>query len=371
MASIVDILGWRNISTAVQAVESGVPNRLPPAFMNLKENVDADRTTWITFYGQRQTPKQVAYGSQSKPSDLKKIGEKSATLIQFAEHVKIRQELMLRLRNPNDLLAQQMAKEEVVRHAMDFRTKFDNGRIVAVTSMLANGKIWFDSSGNLLSSSSGADSSKTIDPSIHANNLNQLNSIIDASWATDTTNIAQHVENVKIQMRKNTGRELKHVFYGKNIAQYLFRNATMKTYWAFNESKYKAFAADPGTVPDGLFGLSWHFMGDTFFHDSTDSNQAIWGDDTVTFTPEIDRNFYTLFEGIMPVPVMGIPRIASGLIEASGEFEYVHGMGGYAVPELDPVGIKQVFFDTYLPGFKTAAVNGTDPGDIFIADVTP
>src|SRR5262249_37801742 len=53
MASLLDILAWRNISPAVQKVETGIPARLPPQFKTLTENVLGDRTTYVTFYGQR------------------------------------------------------------------------------------------------------------------------------------------------------------------------------------------------------------------------------------------------------------------------------------------------------------------------------
>ena len=368
MASLIDILGWRNISTSITAVESGVPNRLPPALMNTTEDVLGDRTTYITFYGQRQTPKQSAYGAQSKARAQKPMGEKSVALLHFPEHIKIRQELLERLRNPNDLLAQVMAQNELARAGADFRQLFDNGRIVAITSGLANaGKIWIDSSGNILPTSSGA--ALTIDPVVHANNQNQLNGIIDASWATASTNIIQHLTNIKIQARKNTGREIVHAFYGKNVAAYMFNNTTLGKYWQFNAKMYEAFSATPDMIPEGFAGLKWHFMGDSFYNDSADTTQNIWGNDLVTFTPEINRNTYTLFNGSMTVPKIGAGTVEGSLIAATGAFDTVYGMGGYAVPEVDPVGIKAVYFDTFLPVFKTAAVNGTGAGDFFYATV--
>ena len=54
MPGLQDILGWRNISESIQKVETGIPNRLPPQFTSVKEQVSGDRTTWVTFRGQRQ-----------------------------------------------------------------------------------------------------------------------------------------------------------------------------------------------------------------------------------------------------------------------------------------------------------------------------
>lgn len=364
MASILDILAWRNISTAVQKVETGIPNRLPPAFNTLTEQVLGDRTTYVTFYGQRQTARRGEYGGQSRARTLRPLGEQSVALLHFPEHIKIRQELMLRLRNPSDLLAQQLAQQEIARHGADFRTLFDNTRVACQTLLLSKGKLWFDASGNVLNTSSGA--AVTVDYGVPANNLNQLNGIISASWATASTPIIQNLENVRIQMKKNTGRDLKHVFYGKNIANYLFTNDTLKTYWQFNSAMYDSFKASPGRVPKGFADLEWHFMGDTFYATTneapTDTTADLWDADTVTFTPEIDRNVYTLYEGSVTVPTRF--QIAAGAEAALADYEIVYGMGGYAVEEYDPVGIKEVYFDTMLPHWK-------NPYDLFIADVTP
>lgn len=366
MASLADILAWRNISTAVQKVETGIPDRLPPAFKNLTEDVLGDRTTYVTFYGQRGVAKRAEYGAPSRPRALKQLGEQSVTLLHFSEHIKIRQELLMRLRQPNDLMAQQMAQAEIARAGADFRQVFDNTRLAVITFLLATGKCYFDINGNVLPDSSG--SAFNIDLSLNANNLNQLNGALSASWATDTTLIGQDIENVRVQMRRNTGRALKHIFYGKKVAQYLLKNTSLKAYWQFNQKLLDQFNSNPARVPNGFMECEWHFMGDVFYDDANGTTQPIWGDDTVVFTPEIDRNFYTLYQGSMVVPKSyGVnPDIAS----AVGNFDLVHGIGGYGVPEIDPPGAKAVYFDTMLPAFKTATVNGTGGGDLFIADCT-
>lgn len=359
MASILDILGWRNISTAVQKVETGIPNRLPPVFNTLKEDVLGDRTTYVTFRGQRQLARRVEYGAPSRPRTLRPVGEQSVTLIHFAEHIKVRQELLLRLRNPNDLLAQNMAQLEIARHAADHRTLFDNTRTAAQTFMLSTGRVWFDAAGNVLPNATGA--TLTIDYGIPAGNRNQLGGIIDTTWTNPAAPVIQHLTNVGVQMRRNTGRVLKHAFYGKNVANYLFTNTTLGKYWQFNSKMYDAFAASPGTIPDGFAGLTWHPMGDVFFDDQNGTTQGYWDDDQVTFTPEIDRNVYTLYEGSMTVPKAY--GVHPDIVGAAGDFEIVYGIGGYAVPELDPPGAKEVYFDTFLPAWKNEL-------DMFIADTT-
>lgn len=360
MASLSDVLNWRNISASIQNVISGVPNNLPPAFMSLKENVLGDRTTYVSFFGQRATARRAEYGAPSRARTLRPIGEKSVTLCHFAEHIKIRQELLLRLRNPNDLVAQTMAQAEIARQGADFRTLFDNTRVAAIASGLANGKIWFDVGGNVLPNATGA--TVTIDYGVSANNQNQLNGIIDAGWNVATTNIIQHIENLRIRMRQTTGRQLKYALYGSNIANYLFTNNTLKAYWQYNPAMYQSFAGAPETVPNGFAGLTWIRVGDMFFEDANGTIQPLFGVDNVTFMPEVDSNFYTLFEGSVLVPKSY--GISANSESALNNFEVLYGMGGYAVPEIDPVGIKETYLDTFLPHFKV-------PADLYIADCTP
>ncbi len=91
-----------------------------------------------------------------------------------------------------------------------------------VHAMLANGKLWFNSDGELLPSSSGSD--LPIDYGIPANNQNQLNGIIDASWALATTNIPKQLKLIRQQARFTTGYPLRYALYGKNVMSYLLRN---------------------------------------------------------------------------------------------------------------------------------------------------
>jgi hypothetical protein len=350
MASIIDILGYRNISESIVKVETGIPDRLPPAFTSVKEEVTGDTTTWVTFRGQRQLARRGEYGSPSRSRTLRPIGEQSAKCLHFPEHIFIRPELHQRLRNPNDLLVQKLVREELARHGADHRQLFDNTRVASITMMLSKGKIWFDSDGAVLPSSSGAD--LTVDYAVPAGNRDQVSGIIDQGWDDPDAPIIQHITDIDVRNKQATGRNIKHAFYGKNIARYLFQNNTLKAYWQFNPKMYESFSATPGAVPQGFAGLQWHFMGDVFFDDATETTQAYWDDDQVTFTPEIDRNVYTLFEGSTTAPVYGAPAIAGDLLGAVTNFQEVFGMGGYCVPQVDPVGLKYVMFDTFFPAWK-------------------
>lgn len=361
MSALLDILGWRNISASVQKVRTGIPDPLPAEFSSVSEDVLGDRTTYVTFRGQRQTARRVEYGAPSKARKLMPVGDQSVTLLHFAEHIKLQQELYLRLRQSGDLLAQQKAQEFIAQQGAQFRTLFDNTRIAARILALSKGQIWFDTNGYVLPTSSGAD--LTVDFAIPANNQNQLNGIIDASWATASTNIIQHIENIKITAVRTTGRPIEMALYGSNIAGYIFNNTAAKAYFQFNPVMHQQFQANPGTLPDGLFGIrKWVRMAESFMEDSSGTAQPLWGADQVVFCPAVTRDWWTMFQGSLAVPkTFGVYKDADS---ALADVEIVYGMGGYAVLEIDPVNIKEVLFDTFMPTVKTGA-------DLYIADVTP
>jgi hypothetical protein len=344
-------------------VESGIPDPTPPELAQVTEPVLGDRTTWVTFYGQRRTARRAEYGAPSRPRAQQQIGDQSVALLHFPEHIKIEQELLLRLRNPNDLLAQAKAQEVIGRAGADFRTLFDNTRVLAKIMMLSKGVTYFDGQGNILPTSSGA--TFTLDYSVPANNKNQLNGLIATTWANPSTSTPwQDIEKVRILMRQTTGHELEHACYGKNIANYLYTNTNAQKFWQFNTQLYNQFQANPGAIPNGTFGIKyWHRMGDSFYDDSTGTTQgSIFGADQVTFLPTITRNVYTLFEGSILAPTAGTPVVATTLDAILAATETITGFGGYAVPEVDPVGAKIVYFDTMLPWWK-------QPLDLYLATV--
>jgi hypothetical protein len=361
----------------VQKVETGIPNLLPPEFFSLKENVLGDRTTFITFYGQRKTARRGEYGAQSRPRSQQQIGTEDITLLHFPEHIKIRQELWLRLRQPNDLMAQTMAQEEIARAGADFRTLFDNTRVATIATGLATGIISFDGQGNLIPTGSATPVAASINWGVPAINQNQLGGIIDSPWSNPNADIVQQVENLKIQMRLNTGRELENAFYGASVPNYLWINNIIGKFWQFNPPLLAQFRANPQTIPDGTLGIKrWHRMSEMFFDSiasqdtpaSSEVSNLIWPVSQVTFTPAIDRNTYTLYEGSVAAPKSF--QIGATLEAAMANFELVYGFGGYAIPEYDPVGAKLVFFDTMGPFYKTAfTTSGNGAGDLFQAIV--
>lgn len=361
MAALQDIFAFRNISKAIDIVATGIPDVLPAEFNSVKEDVYGIETTYHEFFGERRIVGRTEYGAPSRASSQKKIGQKPIRLLSMAEHILIEQELLMRLRQPNDLLAQDRARTFLARSVKDQVTRLANTRTAHQVQMLAVGKFWYDLQGKLLQTSSGS-VGPVIDFGIPTNNTGQLNGLIDVTWANPAANIFQHIEKLKRKQKQATGRVIENCYYGINIPQYIYLNTSMKQYFNFNPIYYQAFSQNSGSIPSGFLGIkNWIPIRDAMFETEGETSIVQLSlDDTATFAPAITSDVYTLYEGSMLCPTrMGVAPQGDGFLAAS---EVKYGVGGYAIEMPDPVGAKMVMFDNMMPTWKA-------PLDLNIAQV--
>jgi hypothetical protein len=247
---------------------------------------------------------------------------------------------------------------------------FVNLRVAAVFSLLANGQIYFDGNGELLPTATGA--VYTVDMQIPSGNKNQLNvlgkgNILTASWATTSTSILTQIKALKRAARKLTGYPLKNAFYGANVLPYIVNNTELSSYMKRNIAFQEALKNDE--LPAGFLGLDWHPVDEAFFSTNATNTGAtldggtpteLFGPDLVTFTPDVNPEWYELVEGTYPVPTsVDEGQTADELI---AEVMTVAGMFAYAYVTKDPVTVKEVAGDTVLPLIKV-------PSAVFLATV--
>lgn len=355
-----EILNYLPLSTAVESIKTGIPKVLPDAFWTTTERVVGDKANYIQYKGTRQVARLTPYGAPPVQTKKVDISDKSIKLLHANEKMPFSQELFRVFRAWAKYEPQQMfAMQQIEYQALQFKQRFDNLRLAAVTSMMANGKLWFDASGNLLPTSSGAD--LTIDYGVPANNTGQLNGLISASWATTTTDIVTQVNGIKRAAVQATGYPITTAYYGKNIPGYLSTNAATQQFLSRNSVRNEQFLAT-GEIPDGVLGLRWVPVQNAFWADSTDAVQTIFGDDAVTFAPDISPSVYCLFEGSYLVP-SSFGMFGDGMAALDSLAE-VYGMGRYAFLDTPPVQIFDVAFDTFMPMLRV-------PEAFFMADVTP
>ena len=359
--SIEQILGYVPLTKAVEKVKAGVPRTLPPAFYARPkaDQVLGDKALNIAYSGTRKVARLAPYGSPPRQITQLPREAQPVVLLHSIENLPFKQELFLQLRNLEDYTVQRMAATEIAFQASQAGMRFVNLETTAVHMMLANGKLWFDASGNLLPSSSGAD--LTIDYGVPAGNQNQINwngggNIIDASWGTSTTKIVSHIKKIKRAAVLLTGYPLKYAIYGANIPEYLALNGTFQNYLRYHPQFREQFV-DAAEIADGTLGLTWIDGSNLFFDDDSGTTQQIVQDDGIIFCPDVaDNRAYTIHEGSYPVPKS--LTMAQDVESMLANFEIQYGPFGYAMMN-PPSQIIGVYGGVQIDGRSTVASNGT------------
>jgi hypothetical protein len=366
--SINDILGAPNLCGIIQSTVSGIPNPFPQAFFKVDQTVDGDTGEYKVFSGSRTNATISPYGAPSKNRQLREIGIKSVKLLHSVENIVLPVKDYVNLLNYNDLGKQRLGIDEVSRQIREARWTQDNLRISALTSMLFKTQIYFDNQGNLLPTNSGAQT--TVDYGVPATNQNQLDAfgtsspIISTKWSDPTAVIDKQIQALHQAAVEITGYELKHAFYGKNVANYLTSNNGLGNY--FFRSSYGPEAFGPqyiatADIPNPLLGLTWHKAYNSYFIDQAGNRQTLVGDDQVVFTPEPSAAWIGFLEGTYPVPTKaGIVTATEQTITNSMETRA--GMFAYGTASADPPTARIVYGDTFLPVLKV-------PSAVYVATV--
>lgn len=348
--SLESIIGYVALLEAIETILKGIPDPLPAGFASITEETVADKARYVVTTGTRQTARQTQYGAPARKRQLRNIGDQNVVLIHSFEEINFSPYVLMQLRNYEDYTQQRMGEEEVARQVGNFVELFNNLRIAVRIMMLHNGKLWFDAEGNLLPSSSGSAFSAGAQRS--ANNENQLNGLVTVPWNQQQADIPGDLRKLKIQSAKDTGFQLKYALYGKSLPDYLTQNDYVIDYLSRNPTWSDKWNST-GDIPDGLFGFTWIPMYTSFFDDQNEAHQEIWDADTVVFTPQPDKRWWSNILGSYPVPTT--INVQTNAEQAISSLKVLHGMFGYSYVTMNPVGISSFMGDTIFPALKNPA----------------
>lgn len=368
--SIESVLGFVPLMQAIKDVESGVPKVLPEAFYSVRpaDRVLGDRARNFRYRGNRKAARVGVYGSPPRQTALMPRSVQDIALLFTTETVNFRQEFVRLLMQwmAGVPQADEMARQEILNQAQEFKTRFDTLRVAAVHNTIATFHLYFDSDGYILPDSSGA--ALDVDFGLPSANSGQGDDgsgpIITASWATSSTDIPAQLNVLKKRALQTTGRPLKYAFYGANIPSYLLKNDLCKAYFSFNPGILSMFQAT-GRPPKDLFELEWIPVY-TAFNEAAASTAIVepFPADQVTFAPEVAPDTWGMMEGsyLVPTSYQPEPTIDAAL---TGGLKLVYGLFEYA--EVKPLNLPNSSLtagDTFLPWPKL-------PEAYWKLDVTP
>jgi len=363
--TLEEMIGYKAMLGIVETVKGGVPGDvLPPGFLSITKACEGNIGQYTRVESTRKTARLIQYGSPSVRREQTGVKDITVTLLHTSEHIVHEPWVAQALTDLNSLSRQDRGRQEIDRQTAHFLQLFTNLRLSAVYSALATGHIYADTNGNLLACST--DAVIDVDYSIPDGNQNQLDvlgdgSIIDASWNTATTNIAGHIKALRTAARKLTGYPIKYALYGENIPYYLAKNNHVTNLIKGNASVAAGFTNSD--IPNPFLGLTWIPADGAFYEDADGTTQTWVGEDTIVFTPEPSADWWEMLEGTGLVPT-NLGAVGADAVASLGQVVEVTGMRSYAQVSSDPVTIKHVAADTFLPALKV-------PSAVFIADVTP
>lgn len=349
------------LTGSIKATTSGIPQPLPEGFFKATRKVVGNKGRYTRVTGERRTAPISKYGAPARRLGLRDIGEVDVKLIHTFDEQALDPLVMKQLRS-KDAFTLDMGLDEVKRQITEFATRFNNLRIATTLQVLKNGVLYYDAEGNLLPSSSGAIETHSFQMS--ANNQNQLNGIISASWALSNTNIPLQLRLLRKRATRLTGYPVRLAIYGENIPTYLTQNDYVIDYLARSPVKRDQFL-ETAEIPDGLFGFTWIPAYEAFYEDDSGTNQDLWGADTIVFTPNVEESgadWWEVLEGSFEVPTT--VNVMSDAEQAMRSLSTVYGQFGYGVVTHNPPTVVGYYGDTFIPCLK-------NPDVIFQSDVTP
>src|SRR6185436_19791157 len=95
------ILGWVQLTRAVNVIKDGVPNPFPPFLMSVRgeDKVIGNSVKFVRTYGTRKTARVIDYGGVARHRENQQIDEVDAKMIAFGEEKVFSPYLLQCLRN--------------------------------------------------------------------------------------------------------------------------------------------------------------------------------------------------------------------------------------------------------------------------------
>ncbi len=359
MATIEQILGWRNLTGVINSIKSGIPNCLPDEFMKPGRSFSGNRGEYYRITGTRQVARIVQYGSPAQRRELRGLDLVPVTLMHSYESQQWPLSMTIALSSMTELVHNRMGEQQAEYQSKNFKKLFANLRIAASLYCMLQGKVYTTLDGKLAPSATatGVTTATTIDYQVPNSNTGNCSGIISVAWNQATAPIITQLLQIQTLAAKTTGYKLQHAFYDDTVPGYIGRNTEAQQYLKLQPAMANHYITT-GTVPNGFGGIDyWHPAG-SMFYDYAGTNIKIGAADGLVLTPGYDPEWFEIMEGSFPVPNNVLPIMGGDAVSALKQVTEVFGMFGYGQLTMNPPTVEQYAGDTFLPVLKV-------PGAVF------
>ena len=360
MDTILDLLDPQVLSSAYQQMQTTKPTLLGDTFLTNPEQIPGDSfELFIDPFESKPAPMNTP-GAEARVIQASGADSKVQTLFASFNKLAFSEKVMYALREPDSPTLQRQGRTEIRRQMEHFKARQMLTKEVALAKILSVGTVYLNENGDILESSSGAVVSA--DFNIAAGHKSQLDwdgggDLITASWATDGTSIATHIETIKIAAQKQGVPTPKHIWCNSNMKTHLRSNTEFQT-WASASANISEQTAAGETI-QGLFGMTWHFYDGTY-QNASGTETLLIPDNIAIFTPDPTDSVFRVTQGLTMVPSQ--IGVTASIEEALGNLMEVYGEYAYAKLTDDPIQLLAYMGDKW--GFHLA-----DPNAIWIGTV--
>lgn len=341
MATIAlrDMMSYLSLCGMIQTNVPTLPRRLPEKFYKTTGiKVEGDACRYTRFTSARQPMKITQYYAPSVARDLRPLGQFDVKLFHGHENITFDAVTLEAMRNFTDYNLQEKGKEFVMKQMNECKYYIENAEDLTALFVLCKGKLWRDSAGNMLPSSSGA--TYTHDFGVNqTTNVGTIAAItgVPGSWMSPATQIPLQLETLRIKAQQAHGYIPEIVLYGKNVPTMLAQNDFVQPFLSRDGTRRESWLK--GKFPEpayNLFGYEWYPISDAGFNDAaTGTYQLPIDDNAIVFCPQPDDSWWDKAEGSYAVPTN--INIMSDLESSLGAWEKVYGRFAYSKLMDDPV----------------------------------
>lgn len=312
------------------------PNAFYDFYMGTPEQQDGRLVEMVYYPTDKQVVSGNAPGSPSKPVDLKGASKKYFASLRSFNHIDIDMQSVTYLRQDSTNAIQDKGQQEIQRQLKLFSAKHRKFKEVVFSKMMTTGVCYFNSDWMPLESNSGADTSKTLDWGVPANNKNQLNSIIGTRWDQAAAPILDDLVSIRLVAEENNTETPRHIWTNSTARQWILSNTELKSFMVLNSPRAEAVLNGIGDqiVFDNF---TWHFFDGTYIGADGSTTRKFIADKVAVITPDPGD---WLFHVVTPELVPSATGVVGSAEEGVGKFDKVYGDFMYAKVIDDPARLR-------------------------------
>lgn len=348
---LLDWLAGPVLSQGLDAlvIAPGLQTPAPPALYQMSPTpITGVNVQWETSSGNRQVAPVTNPYSASKGIQVQPRQRPQAVAIATRTNFATSMEMLTLLQHEIPLIRDR-AKREFMQNLADFKQYVENLKVAALHSMLGYGAVYIDKNGNVLPSATNAEVTVSSNQTYGANAGSPLtktsywpgeSDIVIGDWSSSSTNIPASLQAMDYGYVRTSNYKPKHILYGPAVAQYMYNNTQMSTFWS-RQPEVNADFLRQNLIPQGMLGYQWWPMQDAYFVDQNGTIQPFLAANQIVILPEINNSWYEYFECSLPVPkTMSQPSQTPE--EYLNFFQLVKGYSAYLHQFMDPIGMSCV-----------------------------